>query len=258
MSDADNSEHSNLFNQIIAQYLEADRTGQASNRHELLKRYPELANELQAFFADHDKMNELAEPLRPVANTREAETGAEVSNSPGDNDNALADTATLPPADSSDEPKRSAAPAPGTKVRYFGDYELLKEIARGGMGVVYKARQLSLNRTVALKMILAGQLASEEDVQRFYTEAESAANLNHPCIVPIYEVGQHEGQHYFSMGFVEGESLADKLAAGLLPPREAAEHGPLAAGVSHLKGKPISLRFHQERCKLFSFRFRPD
>ena len=91
------------------------------------------------------------------------------------------------------------------------------------MGVVFQARQISLNRPVALKMILAGQLADETEVKRFYTEAEAAANLDHPGIVPIYEVGQHEGQHYFSMGFVEGQSLAQRLADGPLPPREAAE-----------------------------------
>ena len=123
---------------------------------------------------------------------------------------------------------QSAAPAESesTRIRYFGDYEIIRELARGGMGVVFEARQVSLNRKVALKMILAGQLANDTDVKRFYSEAEAAATLDHPGIVPIFEVGQHEGQHFFSMGFVEGQSLSQRLAQGPLPAREAAELMP--------------------------------
>ena len=113
-------------------------------------------------------------------------------------------------------------PAPGTRVRYFGDYELLRELGHGGMGVVYQARQVSLNRLVAVKLIQGGEFASPQFIQRFRTEAEAAARLQHPNIVAIHEVGEHHGQHYFSMDYVEGPTLEEQVRKGPLPPQRAA------------------------------------
>jgi serine/threonine protein kinase/outer membrane protein assembly factor BamB len=193
-------ERERRVNHVLADYLEAQRLGKAPNREDLLRRHPDLADELYSFFADQDRFGRLAECLGPPAATAQA----------------LAQVPSLAPGEVTE-----ASAMLGT-VRHIGDYELLEEIARGGMGIVYKARQVSLNRIVALKMILSGQFAGAEGVKRLRLEAQTAATLQHPNIVAIHEVGEHDGQHYFSMDFVEGTSLADEVRDHPLPPEQAA------------------------------------
>jgi WD40 repeat protein/serine/threonine protein kinase len=227
MSDpaSDTPSRESRVHEAIVAYLAAVEAGRTPDREELLSRHSDVADDLRAFFADYDRMQALAEPLRHALPPHPA------------------DEATLGPDTT------LSSPSLGT-VRYFGDYELLEELARGGMGVVYKARQVSLNRVVALKMILAGQLASADDVRRFRTEAEAAANLDHPHIVPIYEVGEHQGQHYFSMKLIEGGNLAGRIAdfgndpkgaARLLTTVARAVHHAHQRGILHRDLKPANI-----------------
>src|SRR5207342_1047670 len=111
--------------------------------------------------------------------------------------------------------------APGEKVCVPG-FEILGELGRGGMGVVYKARQTKLNRIVALKMILAGGHAGAAQLERFRTEAEAIARLQHPNIVQIHEVGEHDRLPFFALEFCSGGSLEKRLAGTPLPAKEAA------------------------------------
>lgn len=137
----------------------------------------------------------------------------------------------------------------------FGDYLLKGEVARGGMGVVYRAEQISLKRVVALKMIRSTLLASDQEVQRFLAEAEAAATLSHPNIVPIYEIGEIEGQHYFTMRLIEGATLGDKVEELGKNPRRAAElihtvaevvHAAHQHGIIHRDLKPSNILVDEE------------
>ncbi len=144
----------------------------------------------------------------------------------------------------------TAVLSPGTRVRYFGDFELRQILGQGGMGVVYKAWQRSLNRMVAVKMIRAGTWASDDEVRRFRNEAEAVANLDHPQIVTIHEVGEHDGRHYFSMKLVDGPSLAERLTRFTADPRSAAKlvsevalavHHAHQRGILHRDLKPSNI-----------------
>jgi serine/threonine-protein kinase len=168
------------LDEVILAYVEALEAGQAPDRAAWLARYPHLEAELSSFFADQDQFSSLVAPI--CVNT--------------------------PPPSLARGSISLAAPPPLAAGTLVGDYELLDEIAVGGMGVIYKARHRTLGRVVALKMIRAGSLALEEDVARFRFEAEAVARLDHSNIVPIYDVGTHEGQPYFSMKLIDGGNLA--------------------------------------------------
>lgn len=167
----------------------------------VLRDHPDLAEELRDLWPAVQIAEELAQTNAPDA----PKVSASSADSPG--------RASLPPR--------------------IGDYDLLEEIGRGGMGVVYKARQRSLGRIVALKMLLDSPAISAEDLQRFRSEAKAAARLDHPNIVPVYETGEYEGRPYFSMKLIEGPTLAQLALAGPLPVRQAVRYVQKVAEAVH-------------------------
>lgn len=156
-----------------------------------------------------------------------------------------------------DQPQKPLKESPTTTVslpKYFGEFELLEELGRGGMGVVYKAWQKNLGRMVALKMVLRGGHARPEEMARFQAEAKAIALLEHPNIVPVHEAGIYEDQPYFSMRFIEGQTLATVLAQGPIKPRDAASliakitravHHAHERGVLHRDLKPSNVIIDQ-------------
>ena len=190
------AEHDEHLAQLLAELTEQLHRGQGPDLETAARQHPEVAAELRQLWP--------AVLLTDGLARRDADPQSTVDYAPcgGDPAESLPSSSTLP--------------------RRFGDYELLEEIGRGAMGVVYKARQHSLERTVAVKMLLRGELASGSDLARFRAEAEAAARLEHAHVVPVYEVGESGGQAYFSMKYVEGTTLARLVAAGPLPPRDAA------------------------------------
>jgi eukaryotic-like serine/threonine-protein kinase len=201
------------LDEVIGEFLVAQDAGQNPNPSEWLARHPELCPELAEFFADRERMDELVDPLKVSPD--------------------LTISVAFSDSNARDESGETRSLPKGTRVRYFGDYELERVLGEGGMGVVYKARQLSLNRAVALKMIKAARFASPDDLRRFQNEAEAVARLDHPNIVPIFEVGQFEHQQYFSMKLIAGESLDKRLKDYVADPRQSARLVAAIAGAIH-------------------------
>jgi eukaryotic-like serine/threonine-protein kinase len=250
------------LDEVVGEFLVAHDAGQRPDPREWLARHAELCPELAEFFTDRERMEQVIDPLRVQARrrsddlaafTKTAQTGSVGASPPSSpamselaEGNASLDT----------DGGGSLSLGRGTLVRYFGDYELIKELGRGGMGVVYKARQISLNRPVALKMIRSAALASDDELRRFQNEAEAVALLDHPHIVPVLEVGNHDGQRYFSMKLIGGMSLEKVLADYVVNPKAAARLAKKAAeavhhahqrGILHRDLKPANILLDEHR-----------
>ncbi len=199
---------------LLDEYLRQLQAGDQPDRDKLLKKHPKLAPALECL----DLLEGIASDLL------EGVTRAAQAATPG------------PVKDSTITLSSSAIQLPSD----FGAYELLEEVGRGGMGVVYKARQKGLDRAVAVKMILAGHLASPEHVRRFQAEAKAAGRVRHRNIVDIHEVGELYGRHYFVMEYVEGTSLAKRIASGPVDVQTAVRLvAEVARAVDHLHGQGI-------------------
>lgn len=216
------------FQLLLVACLEQLERGEGVDFERLAARHPQYAGALREFLDDEEALRRMAGEVRDSLSGR---SGSGQDFVPPAERNGAGD-------ETIDSRSLLGGPAPGDRLRYIGEYEILAEIARGGMGIVYKARQPKLQRVVALKMILAGQFADETDIERFRREAQAAARLNHPHIVAVHEVGEYEGHHYFTMDFVEGRSLAEQIREETVAPKRAGQLvASLANAVAYAHGQ---------------------
>jgi serine/threonine protein kinase len=211
---AHDTDREERLNEVLLTYVEALQAGREPDRQQFLAAHPDLRPELEQFFAGHDEVERLAAPFRQ-ANREEADGEA------------------TPPE-----------PEPAGGLGQLGDFRLLREVGRGGMGVVYEAQQISLRRRVALKVLPFAAAIDPRQLQRFKNEALAAANLRHENIVPVHAVGEERGVHYYAMQFIEGQSLAALIAerrrGGRAEP-SAETVGPVLAAVTQATDAAASL-----------------
>jgi WD40 repeat protein/tRNA A-37 threonylcarbamoyl transferase component Bud32 len=208
---------------VIAEYLRAAEAGPAPDQHELLARHPDLAPQLAAFFADQDQAQSWTKALRPLIPDSLLARRCPCPHC----HHALEVVAVVPeevscPACGTTFRVEPAEPFPLAGQRRLGRFEVLAAVGIGSFGTVYKARDPELDRIVAVKIPRAGHLAAQEDLERFLREGRSLAQIHHPGIVPVYEVGQADGLPYLVTEFVQGSTLAELLRTQRLTPHESA------------------------------------
>jgi eukaryotic-like serine/threonine-protein kinase len=230
-------ERDERLGEILAAWIEAAERGETPDRAEWLARHAEFATELEEFLANRARLQEVTEPLCQAVRVT-----------------AIAPSRGNIPLAMSQE-NTSVLPIAEMIGRSVGEYDLLAVIGQGGMGLVYRARHRRLQRLVALKMLRANVLSDAGDVQRFRNEAEVLAQLDHPHIVPVHNVGEHEGRFYFSMKLIEGGGLNEQLgrfrddphrAARLVAQVARAVHHAHQRGILHRDLKPSNILLDRE------------
>jgi serine/threonine protein kinase len=189
------------LNAILLAYVEAVEAGHSPDRQLLMALYPDLASELSEFFEGRDQVEDMSAPLRDFNRSGFVRAALQMTKTPPTQVGGLV----------SQSSASGQGTTPSTELGQLGDYQLIREIGRGGMGIVYEAHQISLNRRVALKVLPFAAALDPKQLQRFKNEAQAAAQLHHNYIVPVYAVGAERGVHYYAMQYIEGQSLATMI-----------------------------------------------